>query len=123
MPRIENINMLYIPKNMIIVRKGNYIWYIHENWLLALAFILSFSVGIIFKKVLKSRKNRQLNKTNENKKFVRGGDILECVEETGIYEVEDPTLMFTIRKVLKLGQTDGPIFIEPAVLVLSYVVS
>lgn len=122
MPRIENINM-YIPKNMIIVRKGNYTWYIHENWILALAFILSFLFGIIFKKFLKSRKNRQLNKTNENKNLLRGGDILECVEETGIYEVEDPALMLTIRKVLKLSQTDGPIFVEPAVLFLSYLVN
>jgi len=54
---------------------------------------------------------------------VRGGDnIVTCFDVDGIYEVQKDSLIITIRRILKIKKNKTPLFIEPAVLFLAYMV-
>ena len=76
---------------------------------------------MMFKKV---RKHLKVNSDRKkNLKLRDGGDILDCIEEDGVYEIQDPSLMLTIREVLKVERTDIFIFVKSGVLFLSYVVN
>lgn len=156
---------------MIILRKGNYTWYIHDNWLIfvlalityiirlvvnqirkkrlksentqvweisnvkSLSFkledsirwsLLIYTIILIINQIKKRKKSTEGRKTSTRKNWsvkVRGGDnIVTCFDIDGIYEVQKDSLIITIRRILKIKKNKTPLFIEPAVLFLAYMV-
>lgn len=119
---------------MIIIRKGNTIWFIHENWLVPLSFIIIQLIVFIIPKTLKKYltkrkinkkkhlKGSDVEKTNSATQ-IRGGDIDDCVEIEGVYEIQDPSLKLTIRKVLQVGIENLPLFVETPVVILSHLIN
>jgi len=119
---------------MLIIRKGNLTWYIHDNYILLLVFIVTFCVTYlttltvikVIKSILKFIKKlkieRKINKQfQKNKMNVKGGDIVDCIAIDGVYEVQDPSLILTIRDMLKLGIPKNPLFLEVSILFMAYV--
>jgi hypothetical protein len=54
---------------------------------------------------------------------LKGGEnIVDCIKENGVYEVQKDSLMITIQRLLNIKKNKVPFFIEPSVLFLAYVI-
>jgi len=53
---------------------------------------------------------------------LRGDDIVDSIERDGVYEVPNSSLMLTDRKLLKIKGNKLPIFAEPSIVFLAYVI-
>ena len=100
-----------------VVRGSQVIWFIDNNWVAFLAFLLTMSMGVIFRRV--KSWNQRVRMPN-----LTGGDsIADCIEFDGIYEVIDPGLEIIIKQMLNIGSKTGPVIISVPVLIISYLVA
>ena len=100
------------------VRKGaHYTWFINDNWVMVISFLLTIGIGVVFRRIKNS--NKKIKMSN-----LRGGNFIdECIEPDSVYEVLDPALEIVIKQMLNLPPASGPVVISVPVLILSYVVS
>lgn len=99
------------------VRGTRITWFINNNWIMLLCFLLTMTMGIVFRRIKNSTKKvKMLNPT--------GGDFIdECIEPDSVYEVVHPALEIVIKQMLNLPPEAGPVIISVPVLILSYIVS
>jgi len=91
------------------------------------SLLLHLIIVIVSKIRIKQQQRRRKNEyeTNHNKNLftsLKGGDnIMDCIEINGVYEIQKESLMVTIRRILNIKNNKVPLFIEPPVLFLAYV--
>jgi len=100
-----------------VIRGTKITWFVNDNWVMLLSFLLTMTVGIAFRRIKNS--NKKIKMSNPT-----GGDFIDnCIEPDSVYEVVDPALEIVIKQMLKLRPEAGPVIISVPVLILSYIVS
>jgi len=92
-------------------------WFINNNWIMLLSFLLTIIMSIGFKRIKNS--NKKIKKSNPTV-----SDFIDnCIEPDSVYEVVHPALETVIKQMLDLRPEAGPVIISVPVLILSYIVS
>jgi len=99
------------------IRGAKITWFVHENWVMFISFLLTTITGIVFRRIKNS--NKKIKMSNP-----KGGAFIDdCIEPDSIYELVDPALEIIVKQMLKLPPSAGPIIISTPLLILSYIVS
>lgn len=100
------------------VRKGvHYTWFVNDNWVMLLSFLLTMGIGIAFRRIKNS--NKKIKMSN-----LRGGRFIDTsIDPDSVYEVLDPGLEIVIKQMLNLPPAFGPVVVSVPILILSYLVS
>ena len=111
-------------KTMVIIkfalRGSKYTWFMDDNWVMILAFVVTLVAGVIFRKIKKLNSNDTTTKMTNP----RGGTFIDdCIELDSVYEVVNAHLEIVTKRMLKLSLSDGPIIISTPLLILAYIVS
>lgn len=103
------------------IRGTKVTWFINDNWVILISFLLTLLVSTACKIVF--RKIKQLNKKTEIPNPKGGeGFIDQCIEPDSAYELVDPALQLTVRRMLDIPSEKGPLIISVPVLILAYLV-
>lgn len=119
---------------MLVIKTAKSTWFIHDKWLMVGSFtIRDIIIRII---ILKSKRYRARKKTNKAFKSsdlkkttseLIGGDfslsIDGCVDGNAVYEIEDPSLILTLGKILKIKGDRLPLFVEAPLLILAHLIN
>lgn len=98
-------------------RDAKITWFINENWVMVISFLLTMAAGIAYRRI--KNPNKKIKMANP-----KGGAFIDnCIEPDSVYELVDPATEITLRKMLNLPLEAGPIIISVPLLILSYVVS
>jgi hypothetical protein len=102
-----------------VIRGAKITWFIDNNWILVISFLLTMATGIAYRR-----------STNSNKKIKmpnpKGGtfiDDYDYIEPDSIYELVDRPLEIVLKQMLNLPPKVGPVVISVPLLILSYIVS
>lgn len=96
------------------IRKAIVTWYVNENWVILISFLITILTGVAFK-IIKRRLKifyKKIKICNPRVvKFIYGKFVDECIEPNSIYEVVDPALELVIKQMLNISPTAGPMII------------
>jgi hypothetical protein len=99
------------------IRGSKITWFINENWIMVISFLLTMVTGIFYRRVKNS--NKKIEMPNP-----KGGTFIdECIEPDSIYELVDRPLEIVLKQMLNLPEEAGPVVISVPLLILSYIVS
>ena len=74
-----------------VIRRTKVTWFIDNNWIMLFSFLLTTTVGIIFRKIKNSNKKIKLSNS-------AGGDFVDkCIEPDSVYEIVDPVLEIIVK--------------------------
>ena len=99
------------------IRESKITWFIDNNWIILLSFLLTTTIGIAFRMIKNSNKKIKISSPTG------GGFIDECIEPDSVYEIVHPALEIVVKQMLGLRPEAGPVIISVPVLILSYIVS
>ena len=111
------------------VNGTRYIWYINDNWVVVISFVVSTFVGYLIKFLIKVREQK-INKKTKNIITTRGGSQLtSCIEHDKVYEIIDEDLKKIIRDFIydsslkdflkKMFISSQPLVVSPFVMFLA----
>ena len=92
------------------LKESKYTWFVNENWIMIISFLLTMGTAIILRKT-KNSKNGTIKMPNPRS----GAFIDDCINTDFAYEIVDPGLEIVIRRMLKLNS--GPIVISTPLLI------
>ena len=77
------------------IRGSKITWFVNDNWIMFISFLLTMVTGLGFRKIKNS--NKKIKITN-----LKVGDFIDkCINPDSIYELVDPTLEIVVRQMLK----------------------
>jgi hypothetical protein len=100
-----------------VIRGAKVTWFVNDNWIMVICFLLTMTTGVIFRKV------KNFNKRIKIPNPVGGTFIDECIEPDSAYELVDRSLEIVLKQMLNLPPQAGPIIISVPLLTLAYIVS
>jgi len=99
------------------IRGAKITWFVNDNWIMFISFLLTMVKGTLYKKTKSS--NKKIRMPN----LKRGIFIDECIERDFVYELADLSLEIVVKQMLNLPPEAGPVIISVPLLILSYIVS
>jgi hypothetical protein len=99
------------------IRGGKITWFIDDNWVMVISFLLTMLTGIAYRRIKNS--NKKIKMPNP-----KGGAFIDhCIEPDSVYELVDRPLEIVLKQMLNLPPDAGPVIISVPLLILSYIVS
>jgi hypothetical protein len=99
------------------IRGAKITWFIDNNYILVISFLLTMFTGIAYRRWRNLGKNIKIPNP-------KGGIFIDnCIEPDSIYELVDRPLEIVLKQMLNLPPEAGPVVISVPLLILSYIVS